>query len=171
MQLVFVFILIIALSCSGAYSYRFYGSIGHKLLVHNRSPFILAATEDSDSTRKVAWNDKGTLHKVLVPALTSFLSALLLQFNGAIIAGAAVGDASVSTASAVPVYFGVGCFWHVQHEFVVAEQTILSRSGNQLTSAAGYAGGSKVFQSGGKANDIVCYHNLQGLGDYGIFLE
>lgn len=166
-----IFILIIVLYCSTTYSYRFYGSkhIGiQKLLVHNRSP--LGATAD-DCVQKDVRTDKRTLQKVIVPALTAFLSALLLQFNGAIIAGAAVGDAAASPTSAVPVYFGVGCFWHVQHEFVVAEQKILSRSSNQLTSAAGYAGGSKVFKSGGKANDIVCYHNLQGLGDYGTIFE
>lgn len=57
------------------------------------------------------------------------------------------------------VYFGVGCFWHVQHEFVQAEKNMLMRSDDQVTSYAGYAGG--------KANDTVCYHNFQGKSDYG----
>ena len=59
----------------------------------------------------------------------------------------------------VPVYFGVGCFWHVQHEFVEAEKNILGRTNKELTALAGYAGG--------RANDKVCYHNLQGVADYG----
>lgn len=33
----------------------------------------------------------------------------------------------------VEVYFGVGCFWHVQHELVGAERKILSRGDDQLT--------------------------------------
>lgn len=60
------------------------------------------------------------------------------------------------------VYFGVGCFWHIQHEFVEAERNLLKRTDIQLTSKTGYAGGNKV----GKDN-TVCYHNFSGLSDYG----
>lgn len=38
------------------------------------------------------------------------------------------------------VYFGAGCFWHVQHEFVSAERSLRSRRDSELTSLAGYAG-------------------------------
>jgi peptide methionine sulfoxide reductase MsrA len=61
-----------------------------------------------------------------------------------------------------PVYFGVGCFWHIQHEFVEAERRLLGRGDNQLTSLTGYAGGKKIDKEG-----LVCYHNLQGVADYG----
>ena len=60
----------------------------------------------------------------------------------------------------VDVYFGCGCFWHVQHEFVEAERKILGRKDKELTSRAGYAGGNN-----GKVQP--CYHNLQGKNDYG----
>jgi len=60
------------------------------------------------------------------------------------------------------VYFGVGCFWHIQHEFVEAERNLLKRTDLQLTSKTGYAGGTKI----GKDN-TVCYHNFSGLSDYG----
>ncbi len=60
----------------------------------------------------------------------------------------------------VDVYFGCGCFWHVQHEFVEAERKILGRKDKELTSRAGYAGGTN-----GKVQP--CYHNLQGKNDYG----
>ena len=60
------------------------------------------------------------------------------------------------------VYFGCGCFWHIQHEFVQAERSLLGRNDHQLTSAAGYAGG-KATDSEGR----VCYHNLQFVADYG----
>ena len=60
------------------------------------------------------------------------------------------------------VYFGVGCFWHVQHEFVSAERTLLGRKDAELTSMTGYAGGTKADGEG-----RVCYHNFQSIADYG----
>merc|ERR1712048_1325501 len=54
----------------------------------------------------------------------------------------------------IEVYFGCGCFWHVQHEFVEAERKILQRGDKQLTSLVGYAG-----CNGGLRNGKVCYHN------------
>lgn len=59
------------------------------------------------------------------------------------------------------VYFGAGCFWHVQHEFVLAERSILGRKDDELTSLTGYAGGKS--DSEGR----VCYHNFQSIADYG----
>jgi len=60
------------------------------------------------------------------------------------------------------VYFGVGCFWHIQHEFVEAERELLKRSNLELSSLAGYAGGSKTGNDG-----EVCYHNMMRQADYG----
>jgi len=60
------------------------------------------------------------------------------------------------------VYFGVGCYWHIQHEFVEAERNFLGRADAELTSRTGYAGGTKTDAEG-----RVCYHNLQGVADYG----
>ena len=89
---------------------------------------------------------------------------------GGIIASAAAPDlASAATSEAdsvagtgemVDVYFGCGCFWHVQHEFVEAERKILQRTDASLTSRAGYAGGRAK-------DDLVCYHNARSIGDYG----
>jgi len=62
----------------------------------------------------------------------------------------------------VDVYFGVGCYWHIQHEFVEAERKFLSRADNELTSRTGYAGGTSTDKEG-----RVCYHNFQGVADYG----
>lgn len=62
----------------------------------------------------------------------------------------------------IAVYFGCGCFWHVQHELVEAEKTILGRSDNELTARAGYAGGTKGAKDG-----KVCYHNAAQIADYG----
>lgn len=60
------------------------------------------------------------------------------------------------------VYFGVGCFWHIQHEFVAAERELLGRSDRELTSFTGYAGGNSA-----DSFRRVCYHNIQQVADYG----
>eukprot|EP00557_Chaetoceros_sp_GSL56_P009408 CAMPEP_0176490282 /NCGR_PEP_ID=MMETSP0200_2-20121128/7784_1 /TAXON_ID=947934 /ORGANISM="Chaetoceros sp., Strain GSL56" /LENGTH=279 /DNA_ID=CAMNT_0017887571 /DNA_START=116 /DNA_END=955 /DNA_ORIENTATION=- len=70
--------------------------------------------------------------------------------------------AASESADLVDVYFGVGCFWHIQHEFVEAERKLLSRGDKELTSRTGYAGGTATDKEG-----RVCYHNLQGVADYG----
>lgn len=62
----------------------------------------------------------------------------------------------------LPVYFGCGCFWHVQHEFVELERSLLKRSNLELSSRCGYAGGTRS-----SADGKVCYHNMRGVGDYG----
>lgn len=51
-------------------------------------------------------------------------------------ASAAVAEAASTTIvspftndkTIVPVYFGLGCFWHIQHEFVQTEVRVLQRS-------------------------------------------
>ena len=61
----------------------------------------------------------------------------------------------------VSLYFGAGCFWHVQHEMVTHERTELKRKGAELTAVTGYAGGTRKDPQG-----LVCYHNPQGIADY-----
>ncbi|KAL7532444.1 hypothetical protein ACHAXR_004627 [Thalassiosira sp. AJA248-18] len=92
-------------------------------------------------------------------------SFLTTQAAACLGAAAIVSSARPSVASEddlIDVYFGCGCFWHVQHEFVEAERNILGRSDDEITSRAGYAGG-KAGASSGK----VCYHNAQNIADYG----
>jgi len=71
-------------------------------------------------------------------------------------------DPRLPTPDDLTIYVGAGCFWHVQHEMIVAEQKILGRDGNTFTSVAGYAGGTKI----GK-DSKVCYHNMKFDSDYG----
>lgn len=78
------------------------------------------------------------------------------------IASAQEVDIDVVDETPIEVYFGCGCFWHVQHEFVEAERRILKRSDAELTARTGYAGG-KVGALDGK----VCYHNAAQVADYG----
>ena len=58
-----------------------------------------------------------------------------------------------SASSGVDLYFGQGCFWHVQRDMTLLETKLLERTGGDITSTAGYAGGP--------AQTPVCYHNLK----------
>jgi peptide methionine sulfoxide reductase MsrA len=73
--------------------------------------------------------------------------------------------AAVAPEPLLKLYFGAGCFWHVQHELVLAEQALLGRGGADITAVSGYAGGTKV--ASGKDGAKVCYHNPRGIADYG----
>eukprot|EP00540_Astrosyne_radiata_P005010 CAMPEP_0116841836 /NCGR_PEP_ID=MMETSP0418-20121206/11175_1 /TAXON_ID=1158023 /ORGANISM="Astrosyne radiata, Strain 13vi08-1A" /LENGTH=260 /DNA_ID=CAMNT_0004472365 /DNA_START=51 /DNA_END=833 /DNA_ORIENTATION=+ len=79
-------------------------------------------------------------------------------------ASAALVSANPAIAEDMPtkVYFGVGCFWHIQHEIVEAERKLLGRGDDTITALAGYAGGTQTGKDG-----RVCYHNMQSIADYG----
>eukprot|EP00965_Chrysotila_dentata_P227380 6195978-Pleurochrysis_carterae.AAC.3 len=79
-----------------------------------------------------------------------------------ILAGSFGSSVHAAEEPGIPVYFGCGCFWHVQHEFVEAERRILGRSDLQFTSHTGYAGGIAGADRG-----KVCYHNAGFIADYG----
>lgn len=68
---------------------------------------------------------------------------------------------SMKPEEEVEIFFGVGCFWHVQHAFIKLEQTLLGRHDKDLTALVGYAGGSRSSSDG-----RVCYHNWRGIADY-----
>lgn len=95
--------------------------------------------------------------------LSGAVATTTVGVAGGNVPSALADDATGSTATTTtPVYFGVGCFWHIQHEFVQAERDLLGRQDNQLTSMAGYAGGKSTGPEG-----KVCYHNMQMVADYG----
>ena len=95
--------------------------------------------------------------RAVVGSAAAFLAGNLWQ---AVEPAAAV--ARLPSDDDVLVYVGAGCFWHVQHEMVVAEQKLLGRNGDSFTAIAGYAGGTKVGKDG-----KVCYHNMAFDSDYG----
>lgn len=98
----------------------------------------------------------------------AFVSRSITAAFGALVIGGtrpAIADGTTGGAnepSAVEVYFGTGCFWHVQHEFVAAERSLLGRTDDALTARVGYAGGNA-----GSVNGKVCYHNSKSVSDYG----
>eukprot|EP00588_Corethron_pennatum_P013537 CAMPEP_0194279258 /NCGR_PEP_ID=MMETSP0169-20130528/13828_1 /TAXON_ID=218684 /ORGANISM="Corethron pennatum, Strain L29A3" /LENGTH=302 /DNA_ID=CAMNT_0039023659 /DNA_START=101 /DNA_END=1009 /DNA_ORIENTATION=+ len=96
------------------------------------------------------------------PSRRQFGSAALLA-SASIMSSLALPEPSFAdSAELIDVYFGCGCFWHVQHEFVEAEKKILGRPGGDLTARAGYAGGIAGADAG-----RVCYHNGRNIADYG----
>lgn len=60
-------------------------------------------------------------------------------------------EAEVPTGS--KIYFGNGCFWGRQRDFVRIEQELLGRSTKEVTSLVGYAAGQKTGRNG-----RVCYY-------------
>eukprot|EP00312_Isochrysidales_sp_CCMP1244_P011872 CAMPEP_0196704160 /NCGR_PEP_ID=MMETSP1090-20130531/57395_1 /TAXON_ID=37098 /ORGANISM="Isochrysis sp, Strain CCMP1244" /LENGTH=275 /DNA_ID=CAMNT_0042044039 /DNA_START=46 /DNA_END=873 /DNA_ORIENTATION=- len=90
-------------------------------------------------------------------------SAIGLAGSAAV--AAVVPDAANAAADpTVKIYFGAGCFWHVQHEFVGEEVAVLQRGPESITARTGYAGGTL---GGGLKDGKVCYHNFKGVADYG----
>ena len=70
-------------------------------------------------------------------------------------AAASFAAASSAAAPSYPtVYFGNGCFWGRQYDFVEAETKQLGRRPEQLTSVTGYAGGARGAAPDGR----VCYY-------------
>lgn len=82
--------------------------------------------------------------------------------GGSALTPAPAGNSTNLISDGAVSYFGCGCFWHVQHAMVTgAETPLLGRTGADLTSFTGYAGGS------GTDGGHVCYHNWQRSVDYG----
>jgi len=73
--------------------------------------------------------------------------------------GVALLPAAAAAEEMVSLYFGCGCFWHVQHEFIRAEEEILKRSSAKYTAFTGYAGGNAVNGDG-----YACYSDYGPLG-------
>ena len=124
-----------------------------------------AASDDDDflsrqqvpSSRRLFFQKLGVTTAALSTAATSTASnSMFLPSSAALAATTDGGDEEIE------VYFGCGCFWHIQQVFVQAERNLLNRADSDLTARAGYAGG-KAGAKDGK----VCYHNAAGISDYG----
>ncbi|KAI8473868.1 MAG: hypothetical protein J3K34DRAFT_409441 [Monoraphidium minutum] len=91
----------------------------------------------------------------LRPATRALSSALLAASLFVTPAAALADEAPVagSKAPADTVYFGNGCFWGRQKDFVEAEKALGRTSPDQISSLVGYAAGKKAGP-GGK----VCYY-------------
>jgi len=138
---------------------------------HHRPPTSLAAVTDgaemvdecNHRTRRPSSRRSFLARQVVVAAaIAAAVSADVVVVRPSLAADADAAASDVVDDELIDVYFGCGCFWHVQHEFVEAERRILGRADAELTSRAGYAGG-KAGSKDGK----VCYHNAKDVSDYG----
>lgn len=64
----------------------------------------------------------------------------------------AVSCVSAAESDSVFLYFGQGCYWHIQHEFIKGEKSILGRDVTSYTALVGYAGGT-----GPNSDGHACY--------------
>mmetsp|Transcript_72572 Transcript_72572/g.216588 ORF Transcript_72572/g.216588 Transcript_72572/m.216588 type:complete len:305 (-) Transcript_72572:44-958(-) len=94
--------------------------------------------------------------------LAAWARGLLAAIAMAAVVAVGAPRAARAEGGSVNVFFGQGCFWHVQHELVKKETNALGRQGGDITALAGYAGGLKAGDKG-----RVCYHNLALAPDYG----
>lgn len=120
-----------------------------------QKPFVADTT--SPAGGEASWLERWGRSMVVALSVVAALGSTLT------VSPKAARAAEGSSSPAVSMYFGQGCFWHVQHDFVVRENKKLGRdTADVITSVAGYAGGTKV---GDKSR--VCYHNMAGAPDYG----
>lgn len=113
---------------------------------------------------QAAHNKHETLRQCVTQRAFAALLALSLSANPAFVASVAAApavpsaslEASSSTDSSdstTPIYFGNGCFWGRQKDFVDVEKA-LGREGGKISAITGYAGGAK----GAGPGDKVCYY-------------
>jgi len=153
-------ILTVALvgSCISAFTIPHHGSTNNKQQLSS----ALSAVDKSSSSNDVNPTIDTPIQSrrsILSTAASLALTPLLLQAPPAL---AAEDIPPLTDEGLIDVYFGCGCFWHVQHEFVAAEKKILQRTDSQITARAGYAGGLA-----GSTDGKVCYHNAASIADYG----
>jgi peptide methionine sulfoxide reductase MsrA len=132
-------------------------------LVQSASAWSVSGGQSS--TPSTTTKEATTTSTTPLPTRRSFLGALattssLVSFPN--LARSATDEVNSGGDELIDVYFGCGCFWHVQHEFVEAERKILGRSDEEITARAGYAGGKA-----GSLDGKVCYHNAANIADYG----
>jgi peptide methionine sulfoxide reductase MsrA len=120
-----------------------------------------AYTYSTSNSNSNARGSASVVNVAPVPSRRNILGNAIAAVT-ALTFGSTSAVAATDDETDVGVYFGVGCFWHIQHEFVDAERKLLDRGDRQLTSRAGYAGGTQTGSEG-----RVCYHNSQSLADYG----
>mmetsp|Transcript_52859 Transcript_52859/g.123695 ORF Transcript_52859/g.123695 Transcript_52859/m.123695 type:complete len:307 (+) Transcript_52859:57-977(+) len=126
--------------------------VGQELHPEQQPPFLqVVRSPNPAETASQSW----------VPTMLRGLLAMASAFLVIAATGAsqpAVAE-EASAGGPVNIYFGQGCFWHVQHELVKKEVRSLNRGAGEITALTGYAGGTK-------ASDRVCYHNLALAPDY-----
>eukprot|EP01038_Epipyxis_sp_PR26KG_P006251 gene6251-8610_t len=140
----------------------------------NMKSDLMSYLNEQPEWKPIQLTNKGFERELLIP-LSTVSSAVYLDKKDAInvhtaCEGSAEFNLKVDTLDERHRLIAtlLSCFWHVQHEFVETERRVLGRSDNELTSVAGYAGGTRFGKSNtNPSGRVVCYHNLMGSNDYG----
>lgn len=80
-------------------------------------------------------------------------SAQAASAAGAVVSADSASSSTDASDNTTPIYFGNGCFWGRQKDFVDVEKA-LGREGGRISAITGYAGGAK----GAGPGDKVCYY-------------
>ena len=103
-----------------------------------------------------------TKHAVAAMLALSLSSSPAVAASSATVQGVSSEASSSSTDindNTTPIYFGNGCFWGRQKDFVDVEKA-LGREGGKISAITGYAGGAK---GAGLAPSAVYVHVLLDL--------
>ena len=109
----------------------------------NKNNINRSVENDQINNDSAWWSSTGVCNVVA-------LSASLAVALGTPLLGGS--DMALAQSDIEPVYFGNGCFWGRQYDFVKAEESI-GRSGKDISAVVGYAGGRKASPS-----NKVCYY-------------
>jgi hypothetical protein len=120
---------------------------------HHRQSVVVAALPPSEARTTTTPPGPTLARRVGAAAATAALATALAALAAAPAPAAA---AAAEAAAALPpapaptttVYFGNGCFWGRQKDFVDTEMRTLSRPPERVSAVAGYAGGAG-FAAGG----------------------
>ena len=69
-------------------------------------------------------------------------SAQAASAAGAVVSADSASSSTDASDNTTPIYFGNGCFWGRQKDFVDVEKA-LGREGGKISAITGYAGGAK----------------------------
>ena len=121
---------------------------------------LLVGNVSSYSSSKLFMSQKPTTDFGTVQHRRGFFRTLTSVATTASLSSLAAPKNAIAAESSAltDVYFGVGCFWHIQHEFVEAERKLLGRADKELTSRTGYAGGTKNIE--GKVSFLQSFRIL-----------
>ena len=129
-------------------------------LTEHESRILLsdAVNEDREGRRRARAPTTHTMYRTVLLALLAGSSTSLRVPGRRRAIALAVGAVAGSQSNALPalaadskpvkVYFGAGCFWHVQHELTMEEMSTLKRSSSQISAVSGYAGGQRLGDGG-----------------------
>jgi len=132
---------------------------------HHQRPSIVADA-CSATSNTTPWPGRAFVRRVgaaaAAAALAAALAALGPPSSPLLLPAAAAVEAPLPPAPAptTTVYFGNGCFWGRQRDFVETEMRALSRPPERVSAVAGYAGGQGAGGqvAGAGPGGRVCYH-------------